>query len=225
MMSGCDLKFSSLSEVVSECLIKLSEVQLTLNNERDSSNASVLSTHFDLILMGWSYGGVVASLLAEKIATDGSGEARSFNVKCVVTFDPPLRARKKAVEYTAGEAALLVNTEAPHSETDEIALGDADVEERLRADRHFASCTSLLKQFHDRPYTKHSPANKSPYLYIFPEESAFTSGEVSAAEMTSGLVVCKMSPGNHWTMLFGQNANFTAGIVSSFLRDNSILEY
>jgi thioesterase domain-containing protein len=224
-MSGCDFKFANLNEVVSECLAKLNEVYVILNNERDLSSGRVSSSQFDIILMGWSYGGVVASLLAEKIAADEYTGSRLLNVKCVVTFDPPLRARKKAVEYSVDEGNSRANIDSSHSETDEIFPNDADSEARLRADRHFISCTSLLKKFHERPNNKQSPVNKSPYLYIFPEESAFTSGEASAAEMTSGLVVSKMSPGNHWTMLFGQNANFAAGIVSTFFRDNSILDF
>lgn len=214
VISGSSLSFSSIEDVASACLEKVIEISRGIALERWGS-ASV-SNKVDVIVGGWSYGGVVASILSNIAVSSGKLTDQPVNISSLILFDPPLRKRERAAAETEDNHERILPTPAKNNSDSDAS---ADDEAERNAHEHFEACTELLRRYHGSlPEKLDSWAStEASLLYVYPEHSDYTSGEGSAAELTRGPVTSKMSPGNHWTMLFGSNAVEAAKITASFL--------
>lgn len=215
VMSGSSFDFSSVDDVALCCVRRVSEICQMFGVERQNPADNV--TKIDIILAGWSYGGVITSLIAQHVAS--SAHSDRINVKQIILFDPPLRARAK---YSGEEIIPVLNAtpSAALNVGQNELLTDRTVEER--ADYHFTCCTTILKIFQMRSHVE--TLVQCPLFYIFPEESEYICGTDAAKEMTNGAVKSAESPGTHWTMLFGKNAVIVADMVMKYLKsDDSCL--
>jgi thioesterase domain-containing protein len=218
IMSGSSFDFTAVEEVAASCVRRVLEICKSIALERrTSSDGNIIN----VVLGGWSYGGVVSSLIAEQLAADPATYP-FVHVDSMILFDPPLRVRALP---SGEEVAPVLNTEGlteEHPAASAAAASDphgeqtADEFAKERAEYHFSHCTALLKVFQQRP-VRASPV-QCPLLYIFPTESEYICGSAAAAEVTNGSVASTESPGTHWTMLFGQNATVVAGMVTTFLK-------
>ena len=182
--SGNDFSFSSIQEVASAC----SEV---IRKVLDSQ------TQKEVILCGWSYGGVVAVEVAKQLKS-----FQQISVKSIAMFDSPLRA------------AVVEKSETDDDGKTDNTFGNAlsgDQEVMQRAASHFASCTKLLRMYHQRPAEK-KPLS-CPLFDIRPESSEYAIDFASVEELSSGPVKQTMVSGNHWTMIYNSNAKVTANTL------------
>jgi thioesterase domain-containing protein len=173
----------------------------------------------DVVVGGWSYGGVVASILANLATSSGKIANEPVNITSLILFDPPLRKRQRVSEEAVEDTERILPAPAKNSAESDAS---ADDEAERNAHNHFEACTELLRRYHSSIPDKLDgwAVTDARLLYMYPERSDYTSGEGSAAEMTRGEVTCAMSPGNHWTMLFGNNAFEAAKLTTSFLDQN-----
>ena len=214
VMSGAEFSFESIEEVASLCIEKVLALCKSFAIERRSTFSE--KEPIEIILGGWSYGGVVASAMASHLA---NLSPRPICIKALILFDPPLRAR---TTFSGDQIAPVRHNAEPISDSD-LKREDGGIESpdkiaEDRAEYHFSKCTALLRKFHRRPVIK--SLIECPLLYIFPKESEYTCGADTASEVTNGAVSSLESPGTHWTMLFGANASVVAGFIVSFLKAN-----
>lgn len=207
VMSGKSFDFESVEEVAAACLRRVLEICNTIRVERTTEKGSKIK----IVLAGWSYGGVISSLIAQQAVLDPNC-VNVMSVESIVLFDPSLRTRSKP----SGEVVLpILHVDAELATVSGRQEKSADDFAEERAEYHFTHCTALLKMFQVRPVTN-SPV-ECPILYIFPEESEYICGVDAAKEMTNGEVTSIQSPGTHWTMLFGLNASVVGDMVQSYL--------
>lgn len=93
-----------------------------------------------------------------------------------------------------------------NSEGDELAK---------RTNEHFALCTALLHTYHQRPLESR-PLLCDVYD-IRPTETAYACSADAITELTVGAAHHSEVPGSHWTMLFGDNVDAVASIVTGVL--------
>lgn len=135
---------------------KDNKIIIDQNDQIDKCNSTKKSLH----LGGWSYGGVVSYELA-KLLMNHEGNASNFAaadsnggndddenieivVKSLLLFDAPLR---EASVYTHPNAVTEKRSDDNDNKNSKDDNGNSEVELKLRTDKHFASCTSLLKMY------------------------------------------------------------------------------
>lgn len=208
MTSGRKFLFDSIEQVAAACLPFVTTI-------------AAKHAQKEIVLAGWSYGGVVASAVAKLL--NGM-----LSVKSLILFDSPLRAPRAVTQATSdGDAANAdsssgggVHTTAPaiidDSATDSASSSAFDLQARTR--EHFAACTALLRVHHRRELdSATAPALACTVVDVRPEHTDYDCGPEAAAELTSGPVRRVTVPGTHWTMLFGQNALVVAKEVQKYL--------
>jgi thioesterase domain-containing protein len=212
LTTGATFDFQSVQQVAAECVLVLRE-------------ALQGPSPVQLLLGGWSYGGVVAVEVAQQLAA--LGEASPFRVMLLTLFDAPLRqpsvAESPTLEddwvvgsevdsnsdtsnnHNSGLVALLSPTESSVTSQDLPNL-------TTRIEQHFECCTSLLRVYQQR---MPQPGSIScPLLDVRPLQTTYDCG-IGAAEEVVSLkenVWRHCVTGNHWTMLFGENVS-TVGRV------------
>lgn len=208
MTSDKPFSFTSIEEVARECMPHV----LSVVKARASDSGS------EILLGGWSYGGVIATEIAKQIAASPDGVGAK--VGAVVLFDSPLRAvetqneeDESSVEISAYQRAKrsnksnILNTS---SRADSGSSGpSAELEERI--ERHFNRCTDLLALYHERP-AEAQPLS-CPVLDVRPVESSYHCDVAVIQELTSVPIQRTIVPGSHWTMMFGDHV---AKVAESF---------
>jgi len=221
LLEGRELIFQSVEEVARECLDRLS---LQFNSKKLNGS--------QIFLGGWSYGGVVASVLAREILMSNQSP---LLVQGLVLFDAPLRT---AINSAAVNNGHLDETNDHHIELDSIS----PVSLKDRSVRHFTKCTSLLQLFHSRPRQNRDvcqstedshriSSSSEPILLNCPvwdfrpcDNNQYDCGVDAALELVSrdDLVTRQEVTGTHWSMLFGENASSIAKIVCNILRGGNL---
>mmetsp|Transcript_6915 Transcript_6915/g.10270 ORF Transcript_6915/g.10270 Transcript_6915/m.10270 type:complete len:714 (-) Transcript_6915:161-2302(-) len=211
LSAGAAFDFQSLEQVAEECLLALRE-------------ALQGTSPVQLLLGGWSYGGVVAVEMARQLAV--LGEASPFQVMLLTLFDAPLRQPPVAVvpevESDVDDSEVVNEGASKNNKSGLVALltpiESSATSEGLpsltkRIEQHFESCTSLLRVYQQR--MPQSGTILCPLLDVRPLHTTYDCGSGAAEEVVS----CKRNvwrhvvPGNHWTMLFGVNAPSVAEVV------------
>jgi hypothetical protein len=230
--SHIDRPFQTIYDVADACMSHVTEIALKYGEQSLTSvEAGDSIASYDIVLGGWSYGGVIATLIAERIQKN-NGKAKSdlINVTNLILFDCPLFG-----DIVHGESSIFSNVDRANS--------NAAIEAKSLA--HFRYCTSLLGSFYADPNSIFSQLsngtakdNSLPILgncrliVMRALEGGFnknsgvvthdTSGnpqsnnDISLYERLTYSSNCCMinCPGSHWTMLFGQNAHFVAKSLS-----------
>ena len=181
----------SIAEVAEKCL----PLVLKFAEAYGCGSVTESESHRSIILGGWSYGGVVASVITEKLA-----KSATVLVKGVVLFDAPLR--------------LTVSKEENSDKSERNGFGGSD----RKVSEHFAYCTRLLKQHYVRPVVEDSPVD-CPVLDIRAEQSTYDGGHNALCEVSRGTLKRHKTSGDHFTMLFGENAIQVASLLQSFVRE------
>lgn len=188
---------NSIDEVANSCLPLVLKFGAIYGRGNQVSSSTKVSSHSKkIILGGWSYGGVVASVVAGKLASNQSDDSKDLlEVSGLVLFDAPLR---------------LQATETTNSETDE--------EDKVAV--HFSYCTRLLKKHYARPVVA-TPALQCPVLDIRALQSTYDGGINAVREITGGEISRHQTAGDHFTMLFGDNAKGVAKILRDFVHETN----
>ncbi|KAJ1396811.1 Alpha/Beta hydrolase protein [Ochromonadaceae sp. CCMP2298] len=230
MTSGRPFPFASIEEAAACCL------PLVRNIAHNHGGG-------DVLLMGWSYGGVVASAVAKMFAMekevgaedrDGGGEGAYVRVRALVMFDSSLRTplvqpgkqapvqRQPPQKDLAVAQAAITGGGDGDGEGERKGEGEGEGEGADRSSsedlalltqRHFDACTALLIQHHKR-IPEQQPLT-CPVLDVRPEQTDYDCGEGAAQELTSGPVTRSVVPGSHWTMLFDANVLSVAELLRS----------
>lgn len=187
--SGSPFEFDSIEEVAQSCV----KVMTSLLETRATK---------DIILCGWSYGGVVAVEIAKLIKQ--STHLNLLQVKSISMFDSPLRAAVVSKSEDGDDSKSNNNFGNNAQDSTEVMK---------RAQDHFSACTTLLRKYHKRP-TEQKPLT-CPIFDIRPEHSEYQIDPASVEELTIGLVVHPKVTGNHWTMIYGEHAKKTAEVMQS----------
>lgn len=182
------------------------------NNNHNKTNKDCL----EIILAGWSYGGVVATAVAKLITTHKNNlKDKVIVIKCLILLDSPLRA-KKISEST--------NTDDNHNDDDDddiitlstvgtIQSNTKNIE--YYSNQHFQSCTDLLRKYHLRD------AENKPLECIIcdirPIETNYDCDIYAIEELTTGKVTRKIVDGTHWTMLFNENTKNISKILNTYI--------
>lgn len=142
----------------------------------------------NLVLCGWSYGGVVAYEVAQRLAKLGSKRPQSL-----VLFDAPL------------EASVV---DEPHTSDDTAHQSDADDAHIVsRANAHFESCTQLLNAYHEAAAAR-AALPPCEVIDCRPVETPQHIGQTESSMFKRFTV-----EGSHWTMLYGSNAISLAALL------------
>lgn len=190
LLNGNSYSFESIEDAAESYLHSLSLIL------REMKSYSPLS----IVLAGWSYGGVIAVQMA-KIFDSLHLNGSVVTLKGVIMFDSPLRTPAH-LSHDENESIDFLDVNS-----------DSSVVSRLARD-HFLACTRLLETFH------HRPAEQQPLcipLFDFRPSSFVRTENSFLTELTTGSVECIEVPGNHWTMLFGNNANIVAQLVTQII--------
>jgi acyl carrier protein/pimeloyl-ACP methyl ester carboxylesterase len=227
MTSGRTFPFASIEEVAACCLPMVRKIAQSHGGG-------------EVLLMGWSYGGVVASAVAKMLAAplppseedqeqseedqvqeqdgqDGGGDGAPVRVRALVMFDAPLRApqvqpgTQAPAQRQPPQKDLAVAQGVTREGGGEGAGGPASVDLAQLTQRHFDACTSLLRQYHQRA-PEQEPLT-CPVLDVRPAQTDYDCGEGAARELTSGPVTRMVVPGCHWTMLFDENVIVVAELL------------
>lgn len=86
-------------------------------------------------------------------------------------------------------------------------------------DRHFKKCVELLDVYHRRSF-EDKPSLSCPVFDIRPLETQYIHNITTIEELTSGKVQRQEVSGNHWTMMFTNNADTVASFVLNFMKSN-----
>lgn len=185
LLAGRSFTFLSIEDVAKNCL----PLVLGIASKFAKGNRGMN----EIVLAGWSYGGVVAVEVAKLLRSK-----EGVHVKSLFLFDSPLR--KPVVDSES-------SSDDDHAFATETHSGDvSDVSKT-----HFDNCTRLLELFHGR-----SPEIKPlicPIFDIRPTSSKYSGDSRSVEELTTGVVRYESVCGTHWTMLFGENAISVSKII------------
>jgi surfactin synthase thioesterase subunit/acyl carrier protein len=141
-----------------------------------------------LVLGGWSYGGVVAYEVAQRLSKLGSKRPQAL-----VLFDAPLEASVVDEPYAAEGAANQSDTDDSHIVS--------------RANNHFELCTQMLTKYHEAVALRTS-VPPCTVIDCRPVEASLLINQKDSA-----LVKRFTVEGSHWTMLYGQNALSLAAVL------------
>ena len=174
-----------------------------------------------VVLAGWSYGGVVALQLAAALAEEGGG----LEASGVLMYDAPLGQsegkgfhRQAAAESEGGAGEMADKLRQLLSPSKQGAAATASEEEDDKAlaqlaARHFAACNALLDAH--VPGARGGPL-RCPVVDVRPRvsECKFLA---SLDHLSEAAVTERVMAGDHWTMLFGDNAPEAAGLLAELL--------
>jgi surfactin synthase thioesterase subunit/acyl carrier protein len=141
-----------------------------------------------LVLGGWSYGGVVAYEVAQRLSKLGSKRPQAL-----VLFDAPLEASVVDEPYAAEVAANQSDTDDSHIVS--------------RANNHFELCTQMLTKYHEAVALR-TFVPPCTVIDCRPVEAS-----LHINQKDSALVKRFTVEGSHWTMLYGQNALSLAAVL------------
>lgn len=204
MTSGKDFLFQSIEHVAKTCL---PFVQAIAQKHRRGEQ-------MEIVLAGWSYGGVVAAHVAKLLNEVLPSQSGCVTVNALILFDSPLRDPRvsstqssDAVHKTSHpkEIAPTVQSDAP---------ANFDVQQRTQM--HFGACTDLLRAFYLLERDA-APWVKCTVVDVRPEQTDYDCGVEAATALTSGAVRRATVPGTHWTMLFQDNAHVVAKTIQPYL--------
>lgn len=171
LMSGKEFKVSSVEEVVECCFTPAISVARA-HGQRVPGQPQ----RREIVLGGWSYGGVVAVELAKlirnkQLAAEGSDTtAIDIDIKAVILFDPPVRQPNKLHEAVSDDSQADRNLTNGAAVSGAITGGEVN-EVVVRTAKHFLAYTKLLKNYHSRPANQHTLL--CPVFDIRPEESDY----------------------------------------------------
>lgn len=152
-----------------------------------------------VILGGWSYGGVVICKLAELLSI--SIEMNIY-IQGILLFDTPLRT---PVVKQNNENVISFISQSPNS----------------IATRHFEYCTKMLELFYSRPLLL-KPSLSCPIIDFRPIDSDYDCGLEAINELTNGRVIRQVVSGSHFTMLYDENAILLSHRVKEII-DNDFI--
>jgi surfactin synthase thioesterase subunit len=193
----------SIEEVSTKCA-KLVE-QFALSYYGTSAQRPA-NQQMNLLLGGWSYGGVIAVNVAERLKSQSPS---AVEISGVILFDSPLRLSSTVNAVTEEDTERLHALQA--SSTTSTPLSSSN-----RIQSHFNYCTQLLQRYYHRP-RRSSPILLCPVLDLRAAESTYNSDLASVQEISSGPIERSVTDGTHFTMLFGDRAPAVANIVSRFI--------
>ena len=214
MTSGRDFLFESIEHVARTCLPFVQSI--AQKHRRDQ--------RVEIVLAGWSYGGVVASMVARLLSMQLAGPLETITVNALILFDAPLRDPRQSAEHTSSSVhttAAVPKEIAPTVPQSADSVGHFDVQQRTQM--HFGACTDLLRAFYlqDYDHNTHTTASARPLkctvVDVRPEQTDYDCGLDAAAALTSGEARRAVVPGTHWTMLFQDNAHTVAKTIQEFL--------
>ena len=157
-----------------------------------------------VLLGGWSYGGLIAFLTAQRFQEQGlKNEILNVEVLSVILIDSPLSLdidkERDDLEYTV-----------PSSLSEFVA-------ERSRL--HFTDCTKLIVSYHKERSLRYPDGEQLLNVPIIEFRPAITK---SSSSKDSHEKNCRSAshdihytPGNHWTMIFGEHAAFISDVLNS----------
>lgn len=208
MTSGRTFSFESIDHVARTCIPFVREIA-----KKHSVDV--------IILAGWSYGGVVASVVAKLLGQ--SIEEETVRVESLVLFDAPLRAPPKTSDGKVSATAPVIIS---GSNTERGSDGNGSFDLQTLTQSHFQSCTELLKLLY-RDQQSSTAAGASPptttrllqcAVYdVRPAETDYDCGLEAASELTSGVAIRITVPGTHWTMLFDDNVVSVGKAIKEYL--------
>jgi len=165
----------------------------------------------DVVLGGWSYGGVVAVEAARQLKA-----SKDIKVDSMLLFDAPLKvqgdsAREKDLEDPDSIVAQLLKRMPELQRSPEIAFAAA---------QHFIRCTELL---HEYSYPSGGDDGLlTKILSMRPEtESVCLSSDQTLAAAVGGEWKVSVAPGDHWTMLNSDNIPAIAEILCDFFYEEN----
>lgn len=188
ILNSSRFDFKSINEVAEACL---SSVYKILSSVYENS---VNSQPFEVILSGWSYGGVVAAEVARLLTLSGKSKVLSLLI-----FDSPLRA---SISETRGQKTDI-----------KLDIHEIDTSLQYRTTKHFRACTDLLKQYQIRTICPSEPLLSCFVWDIRPKISEYDCGLAAAQELTVGIAKRVTVEGNHWNMLMGPHSLNIAAII------------
>jgi pimeloyl-ACP methyl ester carboxylesterase len=156
-----------------------------------------------IVLGGWSYGGLVAFLTALRFQ-DLCLKTETLNIEIlsVILIDSP----------------LSLDTDRKKDDLEFIVPDNLSefVAERSRA--HFADCTTLIVSYHKERSLRHQDSDQLLHVPIieFRPLTTFSSSskEDHGTFRRSITHDIHYTPGNHWTMIFGEHAAFISDILN-----------
>lgn len=208
----------------SESANALADSLESLNTSNATSYKPETSEDVSIILGGWSYGGVVSYELAKRLMTwNNEQEAQESNdtdkkkalmkifIQALVLFDAPFEDAHDDESNGTSSGDDHSNFPFANHKTDSADQSGAL---ESQASVHFAACTSLLKKY--RSSITHRSVNQQsttilscPILFFNPRETdnIISEGRLRQRLLTNSIVQIITVPGNHWTMLFGENSD------------------
>jgi thioesterase domain-containing protein len=191
--------FSSIEDVAADCLPHLQNIIDYYYNLRERK--------VTIKLMGWSYGGVVASEVAKLLTRVSFYE--KFHLEFLVLFDSPFR------ECVTDETPQDIMTD-----TSSGANNQTDLKNLMqRSQRHFECCNILLRDFFIRP--QDNQPLSCPIIYFKPKQNVFHNNGIEMTvlkdleNLTNSTVSMHRVEGNHWTMLFKEHVHEVVTILHS----------
>jgi thioesterase domain-containing protein len=193
--------FQSIEEVATECMEVVESLAKTYFQEYSSPISAPSAKKNEILLAGWSYGGVVAVELAKLLTT----KSTSLIVANIVLFDSPLRSPVVQEKKQSSEEHQPVKTKVSSS-ISPITTHQAEQQQQQQvqvhevAEKHFDACTRLLSLYHQRPAETQMlqcaicdiRPTQSDYLINFDAIEELTSNPQSKRVVVNG---------SHWTML------------------------
>lgn len=213
MTSGRDFLFESIEQVARTCMPL---VQSIAQKHRRGHR-------MEIVLAGWSYGGVVASVVARMLSEQLAGHQEAITVNALILFDAPLRDPRASAVQTSSSVhttSSVPKVIAPAVAQTADTSSAFDVQQRTEI--HFSACTDLLRAFYlQDTETEANQISARPLKCVVvdvrPEQTDYDCGLEAAAALTSGEVRRAVVPGTHWTMLFLDNAHTVAKTIQEFL--------
>jgi len=193
--SGCAYSFSDIHLVVQAVTVELYRLTNRILSKR-------------ILVGGWSYGGVIAYLTAVKLQSLQS-EVFPIDVLSVILIDSPLYLDKNRSKATRNDPESITTD----NEASDLAL--------QRSRSHFSKCTFILDSYYREVSMLPIKLLSVPIIEFLP--SSNISGTFSTSSLMTIFPYKKYSvdhdiyctPGNHWTMIFGENVKFITDILDS----------
>jgi surfactin synthase thioesterase subunit len=189
----------TIEEVADNCLelVRRFAIQYGVSSDSfDRLSSQHEHTKGTIALGGWSYGGVVASIIANKL-TSSNHAAASLSISTLIAFDCPFR---KSMET--------------HTADHKSSKGEPDMS-RPEVAAHFRYCTKLLHTYYTRPVQTNA-ALLCPILDIRADQSDYDCSYNALEEVTKGIVMRHKVSGTHFSMLLAENAPKVARIINEF---------
>jgi hypothetical protein len=186
----------SIEEVSSECLSLVQQFAKAYG-VRNQKN------EFEILLGGWSYGGVIATEMSMQLQ---QLQSNSVRVRGLCLFDSGLRA-PKTYSGDSGDFPNVTNSQT---------VSD-----------HFRYCTVLLKEYHMRPQIPTAALLNCSIINVAAENSTYECATEAVEEISadSKYVHSVIAPGTHWTLLFKPNVAVVVQLLSAsnFFLSNSLM--